>query len=128
LQAHVRAASDCAETTGKALHVALRIAAARMLAPGEREPHKDDVTKLVDALGGTHSYWAELATPFVQFLDQLVESSDEASARFAARARQVAVSALTNTCASAGTSARHLQALAAAESYLAREISKSETA
>lgn len=123
LQAHLADASGIAETVGATLRIALRVAAAHALSPGNREPHKDDVTNLVNAMGGERSYWAALATPFGLFLEELPRDPDTTSEKFAATCRAVARRALADACRALGGEARYLKALACAEDYLSRALS-----
>jgi CRISPR system Cascade subunit CasA len=123
LQARLLEASTMAEAVGKTLRSALRIAAANSLSPGAREPHKDDISHLVDAMGSDQGYWAALASPFGLFLHGLTHEPNAASDKFRTVACRIARQVLQDACAALGSEARHLKALACAESYLARELS-----
>lgn len=125
LQARLADASGAAEAVGVALRAALRIAAARSLSPGQREPHKDDVTNLVESIGGERAYWAALATPFGLFLDELPRDPDSAGKAFISAVRVIARQALRSACCGLGSEARYLKALACAEGYLLREFANS---
>lgn len=122
LASHIRQASETAERTGSLVRMAARHAARQMLSPGNREPHKDDVSRLCDSLGAERSYWAELGPNFEKFVGQLAVDADAAVKTFQEQSEAAARKALVSACGGLGSGARHVKALAAAELTLERML------
>lgn len=125
----VRARLDAAEDTGRALNSAGRALAARLLTRGDRQPHKDDVTRLNASLPHAAHYWTTLERAFPAFLNDLPPDAD------ALETRQRALEAGWNTtlertarrafdlaAVGAGDDARALRAVEGARSLLEKHL------
>lgn len=108
-----------AKLAGNGLKQAVRRLAAETLSRGgEREAHKDDVSKLAQQLPAEETFWSRLEAPFRQYLAQVDED--------AAQARQMWRSALVRTawdawklaCVGVGEGAVGLRAASIAEKIL----------
>lgn len=111
-----------ANDTGQRLNGAARALAARLLTIGERKPHKDDVTALVNSFPHDAAYWSGLERAFADWLARLGADADR---RIAAHRRawrdtvdRQARAAWALTARAAGDDARALRAVFASEGLL----------
>lgn len=81
---------------------------------------KDDITKLVDALGAERPFWEKLRSSFDRLLSTGL-STDGVEA-YRAAMRLTAVQTLEQAAASLGTAGRHLAAAVPAHAYLYRNL------
>lgn len=100
------------------LRVAVRTAAQEALAPGDRDPDKDDVSRVAKHLGAEAGYWAAVQVPFQNALQRLGSGDETAKGDFAAAVRRAAQGALREATSALGSSARQLQGGAKAEARL----------
>ena len=134
---HVNTALTYAQDARGALSYALRRLANHLLSAGGREAHKDDVSRLVQSLGGERAYWAGLEEPFRQFLSALtsgeVRGGHETQAALDLRVdaaleawknelARVAADAWVLAGRSAGDGARALRAKYESEGYLMKHL------
>jgi len=118
-----------ADETGQRLNGAARALAKKLLSQGKRDPHKDDISKLVGSLPHGAAYWSALERDFAEWLaglgpDDLLHMNTTKRQwleRVDRRARQ----AWALTARSVGADARALRALFDSEEllrvYLARQ-------
>jgi CRISPR type I-E-associated protein CasA/Cse1 len=118
----VEEALRLAEEVGKALRWSVRDAVRSTLAPGERDPDKEDVSRNADALGSERGYWATLSGAFEVFLDGLEHDSPDCARRFVEQARAAAESSLIRATEALGSSARQLQGGARASRALRHRL------
>jgi CRISPR system Cascade subunit CasA len=111
-----------ADTAGDALNLAARALARRLLTSGERQPHKDDVSRLVRSLPHGEVYWSRLEGEFARWLAAL--GSDAAARptphrrRWAETVIDAARRAWEQTVLAAGEDAQALRAVYASERLL----------
>lgn len=131
LYAFVRARLDDAEDTGRALNSAARALAAHLLAAGERQPHKDDVTRLCASLPHAAHYWTTLERAFPTLLNDLPADADALEARHQVLAGgwdailvKTARRAFDKAALGAGDDARALRAVESARGLLERNLAE----
>lgn len=112
------------EEGAQQLRYAVRVAVEDALAPGDREPHKDDVSKVASHLGAEAAFWAAIAGPFQAAFAGLAVDAPDVTASFSAAVTRRATEALREACAALGTSARQLQGGARAEARLRASLLK----
>lgn len=100
------------------LRMAVRTAAQDALAPGTRDPDKDDVSRIAKHLGAEPTFWAAVQVPFQNALQHLAAGDQSAKVRFASVVRKAAEVALHEAISALGSSARQLQGGAKAEARL----------
>jgi CRISPR system Cascade subunit CasA len=123
----LREALNDAEKVGSALdRQVLRTLCQTALAPGGREAHRDDVAKLVDALGAMAAYWGALGLGFSAWLELLGQADDVELVLAAWREtlRAVTRTVVHDAAQALGTTARALQAGAIAERALSRALAE----
>lgn len=118
-----------AERAGQVLNERIRRVAKLYLSPtaedqGGREPHKDDVTRLVEDLDPRPAYWARLEQHFFDLLENLPNDWDDeaggwkpddqqhATNTWRKQVKQEADRALEESIRQLGTTARAIQAVA----------------
>ncbi len=117
--AAVGQATHAVDDIGRQLTYAVRDAVRRTLAPGDRDPDKEEVSRIAYSLGAERRYWATLATPFATFLDELGRDDIEvAFERFARHIRAAARDCLRLATDALGVGAAKLQGAAIAERHL----------
>lgn len=115
----IKTALGSAASVGQALSATTRFLAEHLLSIGARKPHKDDVTKLAQSLGGTQAYWAALEFPFRSFLSALADHGDKAALDvWNAELDHAARRAWDVAKREAGTDARARRAVHESEGYL----------
>ena len=98
---------------------ALRVLAAHSLrASGNAD--KDDISKLVDALGAERPFWERLRPAFDQLLGSGI--SVEGAAAYRTAIRMTAEKTVEHAAASLGTAGRHLAAAVPAHAYLYKNL------
>lgn len=118
-------ATGLAEEVGMRLASAIRDAAKIALAPGGRKPDEEDVRKLAQSVGAERSYWAALAVPFDQFLDELaLTDPDSALTGFWRHVSGAARESLRLATDALGAGAAKLHGAAVAERGLAIALQK----
>lgn len=127
LASHVRRACEVAERTGASVRSAAREGARQALAPADRDPHKDDVSRLSESLGVDRAYWSSLGLAFEYFVGRLPLKAGEALVEFHQQCHAAARRALVSAYESLGFGARHMKALAAAELTLERLLHAERT-
>ena len=115
-------ALEAAKGLGDALNGAARALAKGLLARGEREPHKDDVTRRASALPAAAMYWSALEGAFAQLLSKLTPEYDAPQVEAFWLEQMLAASrrAWEKTREAAGDDAYALRAIYGAEGILAR--------
>ncbi|WP_102127951.1 type I-E CRISPR-associated protein Cse1/CasA [Deinococcus planocerae] len=112
-----------ANVVGKAVSATTRFLAEHLLAVGERKPHRDDVAKLAQSLGGAQAYWSALEFPFRSFLATLAERGDVAALEgWNAELDRAARHAWSVAKREAGTDARARRAVHESEGYLMKTL------
>jgi len=89
----------------------------RILSPGEREAHRDDIGRLRDSLAAGPAYWAALGLAFPEWLSLLgsIDDPDDALPAWRDTVRAAVRQAFDLACRRVGTGARAIQAVAQAE-------------
>ncbi|MDQ3045148.1 MAG: type I-E CRISPR-associated protein Cse1/CasA [Chloroflexota bacterium] len=134
----LKQALDLAETSSDDLRVSCRLLAKHLLAPGVdvkggREPHKDDISKLVTHLDTGRRYWARLEAPFRRLIVRLPRDTTTAPEHptgygetelpaWAHQVRKVARDAFAETTRGLDQSARALKATVLAQRDLDRRL------
>lgn len=77
----VKTQLDAAEDTGSWLRSAGRMLAAKLLTVADRQPHKDDVSRLAASLPHLAHYWSALEREFTGLLERLPATSEELEAQ-----------------------------------------------
>jgi CRISPR system Cascade subunit CasA len=105
-----------AEELGMELRRRMRRVCRLYLAPDAdtsgRDPAREDVDRLADSLNVLSPYWTHLEEPFYRLLDDLPTNLEAAVINWRQIIKRVAECAFSETCASLGTSARALRAVA----------------
>lgn len=108
-----------AKLLGDGLRSAVRRLAQEVLGRGgEREPHKDDVSKLAGQLPAEANYWAQLETPFRTYLAALDGDVGAAQAGWRTALARTARSAWATAVVGVGDGATALRAVQKAEGLL----------
>lgn len=117
-----------AEEMGKALNGAARALATELLTLGDRQPHKDDVSRLVQSFPHQSVYWSALEGQFIGWVQQLgldFESKQERLEQaWQETLRREALRAWQLTKLAAGDDARALRAIHKSEGILLAHIYK----
>jgi len=117
-----------AEEMGRALNGAARALAAELLTMGDRQPHKDDVSRLVQSFPHQVAYWSALESQFADWIGQLGPDFEQQQARleqdWLKTLRREALRAWRLTTLAAGDDARALRALHKSEGILLSHIYK----
>ena len=104
---------------GNGLRQAVRRLASETLSRGgEREAHKDDVSKLADQLPAESTFWARLEAPFRQYLAELDTSPEMAKASWRGAVVRTAWDAWALACTGVGEGAAGLRAASIAKGIL----------
>ena len=112
-----------AKTAGNGLRQAVRRLASETLSRGgEREAHKDDVSKLADQLPAEATFWARLEAPFRQYLTEVDASPQQARAHWRRAIVCTAWDAWALACTGVGEGAAELRAASIAERILAAAL------
>ncbi|MBB6100012.1 CRISPR system Cascade subunit CasA [Deinobacterium chartae] len=119
---HVPDALTRAKDVRDALNAALRRLAEGLLSSGERDPHKDDISRLTRSLGAEQQYWSQLERPFQAFVLALREDAAPALSGWNAQLRAAALDAWELAGRGAGQSARALRARYEAEPSLMKQL------
>lgn len=124
----IRGCLALADETGQRLNAAARALAKRLLARGDREPHKDDIRKLVESFPHGAAYWSALEGAFAGWLaglgpDVATRTGEHRRAWLATVDRQ-ARDAWALTARAAGDDARALRAIFASEGLLLAYLAK----
>lgn len=115
----VYTALEDAKNAGGGLKQALRRLVAETLSRGgEREPHKDDVNKLMEQLPAEATFWARLEAPFRQYLAALDDSPTDAAAEWRRTLTRTAWDAWALACQGVGDGAAALRAASIAKGIL----------
>jgi CRISPR system Cascade subunit CasA len=121
-----------AEKMGRALDGAARALATQLLTLGDRQPHKDDVNKLVQSFPHQVAYWSALETQFTAWLEQLGLDFEQHQSRlekaWLETLRREALRAWKLTVLAAGDDARALRAIHKSEGILLAHIYGREVA
>jgi hypothetical protein len=128
----LRRALELAEGAAGALERCVRIFCRLMLAPGDRQPDRGDVTQLLKSLAPTRNYWSHLEAPFKKFLVELpqdvgtaedggIEYGAQTLREWAATLRRAGTDALRRTIGASEPTARALKAAVRAEQEWYRE-------
>jgi CRISPR system Cascade subunit CasA len=116
-------ATRLAEEVGMRLTSAIRDAARIALAPdGGHKPDEEDVRKLAQSVGAASAYWASLAVPFAQFLDDLAQTDGPSLALFWQHVSCAARESLRRATDALGAGAANLHGAAVAERGLAAAL------
>ncbi|PTA68499.1 type I-E CRISPR-associated protein Cse1/CasA [Deinococcus arcticus] len=116
-------ALEAAKHAGGGLKQAIRRLVTETLARGgEREPHKDDVNRLMDQLPAEATFWARLEAPFRQYLAALDDSPTEAAAEWRRTLTRTAWNAWAFACQGVGEGAAALRAASLAGGLLASAL------
>ncbi|WP_345453624.1 type I-E CRISPR-associated protein Cse1/CasA [Deinococcus aluminii] len=120
----VREALEDAGLVGEGLRQSVRWLASALLSKGgEREPHKDDVSRLAAQIPAEPTYWAELDTPFRTFLADLDRMTrQQARARWQSAIRRAARSGWRTAEEAAGLNAVGLRAVQKAGGPLGKAL------
>lgn len=117
-----------AEEMGRALNGAARALATQLLTLGDRQPHKDDVSKLVQSFPHQVAYWSALETQFAAWIEQLGLDFEQRQSRlekaWLETLRREALRAWKLTALAAGDDARALRAIHKSEGILLTHIYK----
>jgi CRISPR system Cascade subunit CasA len=117
-----------AEEMGRALNGAARALATQLLTLGDRQPHKDDVSKVVQSFPHQAAYWSALEGQFTGWLQQLsvdFETKQESLERaWQETLRREALRAWQLTKLAVGDDARALRAIHKSEGILLAHIHK----
>lgn len=117
-----------ADETGQRLNGAARALARKLLSQGKRDPHKDDVGKLVGSFPHGAAYWSELERDFAEWLTGLgVDDLQHMSAtkrRWLEQVDRRARQAWALTIRSVGDDARALRAIFDSEGVLLVYLAK----
>ncbi|BDP42574.1 CRISPR-associated protein CasA/Cse1 [Deinococcus aetherius] len=112
-------ALEAAKHAGGGLKQAIRRLVVETLSRGgEREPHKDDVNKLMDQLPAEATFWARLEAPFRQYLAALDDSPPAAAREWRRTLTRTAWDAWTLACQGVGEGAAALRAASIAKGIL----------
>ncbi len=115
-----------AEDMGKALNGAARALATHLLTQGERQPHKDDVNKLVQGFPHQIAYWSALEARFLDWIQRLGPDFEKAQGRlekdWQEALKQEALRAWQLTRLAAGDDAKALRAIHKSEGILLGHI------
>ncbi|GIW33817.1 type I-E CRISPR-associated protein Cse1/CasA [Meiothermus sp.] len=121
-----------AEEMGGALNGAARVLAKELLTLGDRQPHKDDVNKLVQSFPHQVAYWSALEGHFADWIVRLGPDFEEQQARLEQDwlkiLRREALRAWKLTILAAGDDARALRAIHKSEGILLAHIYGREVA
>lgn len=120
----IQRALEGAENLGKSLNHAARVLAAKLLSRGERSPHKDDVTRMVNSFPTYAAYWSTLDRAFPRLLEGLSKNFDPSQVLqdWNLQLKQAAERAWRLTCLAAGDDAFALRAIYVADGLLQREL------
>jgi CRISPR system Cascade subunit CasA len=115
-----------AEAMGRVLHNAARALAKELLTLGDRQPHKDDVSKLAQSFPHQTTYWTTLESRFSEWLGRLGIDFDDArlAQDWQRIIKQEALRAWQFTRLAAGDDARALRAIYKSEGILLGHIYK----
>lgn len=117
-----------AEEMGRALNGAARALATQLLTLGDRQPHKDDVIKLVQSFPHQAAYWSALEGQFANWIVRLGPDFEEQQARleqdWLKTLQREALRAWQLTKLAAGDDARALRAIHKSEGILLAYIYK----
>lgn len=117
-----------AEEMGGALNGAARALATQLLTLGDRQPHKDDVSKLVQSFPHQAAYWSALEGQFANWIVRLGPDFEEQQARleqdWLKTLQREALRAWQLTKLAAGDDARALRAIHKSEGILQAYIYK----
>ena len=128
LHVFVKKCLDQAEEMGEALNGAARALATELLTMGDRQPHKDDVSRLVQSFPHQAAYWSALEGQFADWILRLGPDFLEQQARLEQDWQQTlkreALRAWELTALAAGNDARALRAIYKSEGILLSHIYK----
>jgi CRISPR system Cascade subunit CasA len=128
LHVFVKKCLDEAEEMGRALNGAARALAAELLTMGDRQPHKDDVSRLAQSFPHQVAYWSALEGQFADWLGRLGPDFLEQQARleqdWLKTLQREALRAWRFTALAAGDDARALRAIHKSEGILLFHIYK----
>lgn len=120
----VRGGIEIAESVHMALRQGLWSFAAGALSPGEREPSKDDVSRLLDSLGYAAEYWSAAESAFSAFLDRLSAGEHcECRKQIREDCARIAVACFERSVRSLGDHARMARAIATATGRFRAKLS-----
>ncbi len=129
----VKAQLDAAEDTGSWLRSAGRALAAKLLTISDRQPLKDDVSKLAASFPHLAHYWSSLEREFTGLLERLPADPDEFQAQLRALENgwwdilaRTARRAFEMAATSAGDDARALRAIESSRRVLETHLWKSK--
>jgi CRISPR system Cascade subunit CasA len=110
------------------LNRAARALAGKLLSHGEREPHKDDITKLVGNFPHGSAYWSTLERDFATWLADLgpesLQRMDATKRDWLKKVELAARDAWALTARAAGDDALALRAIFASEGLLLAYLAK----
>jgi CRISPR system Cascade subunit CasA len=132
LHIFVKQCLDEADKMGSALNSAARALAAQLLTLGDRQPHKDDVSKLVKSFPHQTAYWSALEAHFGAWVQRLGLDFEEQQTQLEKDWLEVlkaeALKAWSLTTRAAGDDARALRAVQKSEGILLAQIYPSKEA
>lgn len=118
--AEVRVAVAYAEEIGKRLYGAGLTLARSLLSPGDRQPEKSEIARLLDSLPLLSVYWSGLEVAFAEFLTTLArDGRDLAHSMWVGAVEAKVVRAWNLTLRVVGVGSRHLKAVELAERRIA---------
>ncbi len=120
--ASVLVATERADRAWLGLREALRTYARHVLSPGAREPHKDDVGRLVKSFGAEAAVWSELGEHYAKFLVALGDDPMAARKDMLGACVDVARRGLERVLTEADQSGDALHAAAEASVTLAQKL------
>lgn len=117
-----------ADETGQRLNGAARALAKKLLSQGKRDPHKDDISKLVGSFPHGAAYWSGLERDFAEWLAGLgpddLQQMSATKRRWVAQVARRARDAWALTARSVGDDARALRAIFDSEGILLVYLTK----
>lgn len=126
LHLFVKECLDEAEAVGEALNRAAWALASALLAMGDRQPHKDDVSKLVQGLPHQAAYWSALEGEFANLINRLGSDFEGQQAQikqdWTETLKREALRAWRLAALAAGDNARALRAINKCEGLLLSRI------